>query len=149
MDYEQARDWPVANPFVTTKTVGPDDIDGFGHVNNLRYIEWALEAAWAHSNALGVTFEDYRRIGVGCVVVRHEFDYLRALLPGERIDIATWIAENDSRVRLTRAYEMREAGAGRAAFRGRTTFVTVDMETGRPARMPPAFVRAYERALDR
>lgn len=135
--------WPVANPFVQRRIAVAADIDEFGHVNNVRYIAWALEVAWAHSNALGVTFADYQRTGAGCVVWKQEFEYLSPVLEGEKIDIATWIAENDGRLRLVRAYEMRAAGDARLLFRGRTIFATIDMKTGKPTRMPKEFTEAY------
>ncbi|MEX0645443.1 MAG: thioesterase family protein [Parvularculaceae bacterium] len=127
------------------RVAGAADLDEFGHVNNVRYIAWALDAAWAHSKALGVSFEDYQRVGVGCVVWRQEFEYLAPVVAGEAVDIATWIAENDGRLRLVRAYDMRRADGARV-FRGRTTFVTIDIKTGKPARMPSEFVRAYKPA---
>ncbi len=138
--------WPVLAPFVQRRVAGAGDIDAFNHVNNARYIDWANEIAWAHSNALGLSMEDYRRIGVGCVVWRHEFDYAAPVIVGDEIDVATWLAENDNRVRLVRAYEMRNASTGRVVFRGRTTFVSIDMKTGKPARMPPEFIAAYKPA---
>ncbi len=136
-------DWPVLDPFVERRVAGAEDIDEFGHVNNLRYIAWAMEAAWAHSRALGFGMDDYRRIGAGCVVWRHQFDYLGPVLEGEAVEVATWIAENDRRVRMTRGFEMRKAGSGAVCFRGETLFVSIDLGTGRPRRMPPAFITAY------
>ncbi|MEO1243552.1 MAG: thioesterase family protein [Pseudomonadota bacterium] len=140
------RLWPVAAPFVQNRTVVTDDIDEFGHVNNVRYIDWAMDAAWVHSDALNLSFSEYRRLGVGCVVWRHEFDYVAAALEGDDVEIATWIAENDNRVRLRRAFEMRRARDGAILFRGKTVFVTVDMETGKPARMPEEFIKGYKPA---
>ncbi|MFN3960296.1 MAG: acyl-CoA thioesterase [Parvularculaceae bacterium] len=138
--------WPVADPFVHRRVAAPSDIDGFNHVNNARYIDWANEIAWAHSDALGLSMEDYRRLGTGCVVWRHEFDYVAPVMLGDAIDVATWIAANDNRVRLTRAYEMRNAATGRVVFRGRTVFVSIDMASGKPARMPKEFIDAYKPA---
>ena len=140
---QTSHDWPVASPFVVRRVASFRDIDAFNHVNNARYIDWANEIAWAHSDALGLTMEDYKRIGVGCVVWRHEFDYVAPVTEGEEVDIATWIAENDARVRLMRAYEMRKATTGAVVFRGRTKFVSIDMATGKPARMPKEFIEAY------
>ncbi|MDZ7628042.1 MAG: thioesterase family protein [Parvularculaceae bacterium] len=125
------------------RIAGAADIDRFNHVNNARYIDWANDIAWAHSNSLGLAFDDYERLGVGCVVWRHEFDYVAPVVLGDEIEISTWIAENDNRVRLVRAYEMRNAVSGKAVFRGRTTFVSIDMKSGRPARMPKEFIEAY------
>lgn len=140
---ENTCHWPVATPFIQQRTVVAGDIDEFGHVNNVSYISWAMEAAWAHSDSLGLSFADYQRIGVGCVVWRHEFDYLAPALKGEDIQIATWIAEIDNRIRLTRAFEMRRRRDGAVLFRGRTLFVTIDMATGKPARMPKEFIEGY------
>jgi acyl-CoA thioester hydrolase len=90
--------------------------------------------------------EDYRRLGVGCVVWRHEFDYVAPVALGDEIEIATWIADNDTRVRLVRAYEMRNAKTGAVVFKGRTKFVCIDMASGKPTRMPKEFVDAYRPA---
>lgn len=136
-----SKPWPVADPFIERRIVGADDIDGFGHVNNVRYVAWANDIAWAHSEALGLSFADYERIGTGCVVWRHEFDYLAPTVEGDAVEVATWIAENDKRLRLVRAYEFRSNG--KPLFRGRTTFVAIDMKTGRPARMPKEFAEFY------
>ncbi|MCB2113304.1 MAG: acyl-CoA thioesterase [Parvularculaceae bacterium] len=133
----------VASPFVIRKVAETGDIDAFNHVNNARYIDWANEIAWAHSEALGLSMEDYRRIGFGCVVWRHEFDYVAPVILGDEIDVATWIAENDNRVRLVRAYEMRKTTTGAVVFRGRTKFVCIEMASGKPARMPKEFIDAY------
>lgn len=137
-----AKTWPVANPFIERRIVGAEEIDGFGHVNNVRYVAWANDIAWAHSEALGLSFDDYQRVGVGCVVWRHKFDYLAPAAKGDAVDIATWIAENDGRLRLVRAFEFRKAD-GKPLFRGRTTFVAIDMTTGKPARMPKIFAETY------
>lgn len=134
---------PVADPFILRRVAGAADIDRFNHVNNARYIDWANEIAWAHSNALGLSFDDYERLGAGCVVWRHEFDYAAPVRLGEALDLATWIAENDNRLRLVRAYEFRRAGDGALVFRGRTVFVSIDMKSGKPTRMPKEFVAAY------
>jgi acyl-CoA thioester hydrolase len=73
------------------------------------------------------------------------FDYLAPVIEGEAVDIATWIAENDGRLRLARAYDMRRPDGARV-FRRRTIFVSVDMKTGKPARLPAEFVAAYKPA---
>ncbi|MEZ5895563.1 MAG: thioesterase family protein [Parvularculaceae bacterium] len=143
MSADFSKPWPVAGPFIVRRVAGAVDIDGFGHVNNGRYVDWVNEIAWRHSQALGFSIDDYQRIGCGCVVWRHEFDYVSPILEGDAVDVATWIADNDGRVRLTRAYEMRHAGDGRTLFRGTTKFVTIDMTSGRPMRMPKEFVSAY------
>lgn len=136
--------WPVASPFIDRRVVVEDDLDAFRHVNNVRYIDWAMQAAWAHSNAVGLTFAAYERLGVGCVVRRHEFDYLAPASLGDDIAVATWFSENDNRVRLTRSFDIRRAPTGETLFKGRTLFVTIDMASGKPARMPKEFIEGYK-----
>jgi len=138
--------WPVVAPYIEHRLVTGDDTDAFGHVNNVRYIDWAMDVAWAHSSALGLDFAAYERLGVGCVVWRHEFDYLAPVVPGADVAIATWVAQTDYRLRLTRAFEIRRESDSVVLFRGRTTFVTIDMTSGKPARMPKEFIMAYKPA---
>ncbi len=138
--------WPVTDPYIVERTAGDADIDEFGHVNNVRYIDWAMALAWAHSQSVGMPFAAYEKLGAGFVVWRHEFDYLRPLLPGETAAIATWIAENDQRVRIVRGFEFRRIDDGEPLLRGRTRMVSVDLASGKPMRMPPAFVEAYPAA---
>ncbi len=135
--------WPVVDPFVRSLTVAADDIDEFGHANNVRYVAWAMDIAWAHSKAVGLDFAAYRRIGAGVVVHRHDFQYLKPALVGEEIAAATWIAANDGRVRIERAYEFRRAADGVVLFRGSSHMVCIELAGGRPTRMPPEFVSAY------
>jgi len=136
--------WPVRAPFIKHWRASEDDLDGFGHVNNVRYIDHALDVAWAHSEVLGFSLDTYKEIGIGCVVWRHEFDYVMPVLVNDDILIATWIAENDGRIRMVRKFEMRHEKTNKIVLRGMTRFVCIDMQTGKPARMPSSFVDAYK-----
>jgi len=135
--------WEVAQPFVQRVIVEAGDIDRFGHTNNVVYLGWLERVAWAHSVSLGLDFADYERIGAGCVARRHELDYLQATFPGEELLLATWIAENDARLSMWRAYQIIRVRDMRTVLRGRTHWVCVDLKTGRPRRQPAEFVAAY------
>jgi acyl-CoA thioester hydrolase len=135
--------WEVAQPFVQSVVVQAGDIDRFGHTNNVVYLGWLERVAWAHSVSLGLDFADYERIGAGCVARRHELDYLQATFLGEELLLATWIAENDARLSMWRAYQIVRVRDMRTVLRGRTHWVCVDLKTGRPRRQPAEFVAAY------
>ena len=135
--------WDQPAPFIWEVAVEKGDIDDFRHTNNTIYLNWMGETAWAHSKALGIDFETYRRLNRGMVVRRHEMDYLAPALEGERIQIGTWITGNDARLRLIRHFQMRNAETGVTLFRGMTEFVCINMETGKPVRMPSEFVATY------
>lgn len=87
--------------------------------------------------------EDYQRIGYGCVVRRHELDYLSATFEGDELCVATWIAENNFKLDMWRGYQIIRRSDGRTILRGRTQWVCVDMKSGRPRRQPAEFIKAY------
>ena len=64
-------------------TVADDDIDVLGHASNIAFVRWIQDVAIAHSAAVGLDLEGYRRLGAVFVVVRHEIDYLRPALRGD------------------------------------------------------------------
>lgn len=135
--------WEVADPFFEPITVRPEDTDVMGHTNNVTYLGWLERVAWNHSRALGMTIERYRELNAGCVVRRHELDYLAASFVGELLMVATWIEENDRRLSMWRRYQIIRPADGRTVLRGRSHFVCVDMVHGRPRRQPPEFLEVY------
>lgn len=123
---------------------GPEHIDEFGHVSNANYIAWAIDCAWSHSRALGFDYAAYEEAGVGCVVLRHEFDYIGQAKQGDAVRVGTAIINNDGKLRMQRAFELRRADDGALLVKGLTTFVCMSLTTGKAARMPASFVEAYK-----
>lgn len=142
-----AHRWPVTPGYVGAVTACAEHIDGFNHVNNMVYPTWCMEAAWHHSAVLGFPFSKFAELGTGFVISSHQFEYKAPVLEGQSVHVATWIAANDGRLRLTRAFEIRLADNGALVFRGQTLFISIDMATGKPVRMPAAFAKAYAVAL--
>ncbi len=140
--------WDVADPYIQTLTVGPEHLDAFGHTNNVVYLAWLEQVAWAHSVSLGFDFAAYERLGTGCVARRHELDYLAPSFAGDPLQIATWVHDNDFRLSMWRRYQIIRATDGRTLLRGQTQWVSVDLKSGRPKRMPPEF-RVYAPAAPR
>jgi acyl-CoA thioester hydrolase len=135
--------WDVPAPYVERVTVEPAHLDQFGHTNNVVYLTWLEKVAWGHSISLGLGFDAYERLNAGCVVRRHELDYLLPTFAGDELALGTWVHENDGRVSMWRRYQIIRAGDGRTVLRGQTQWVCVDVKTGRPRRMPPEFVAGY------
>jgi acyl-CoA thioester hydrolase len=138
-----ALPWDVPAPFTQQVTVGTGDLDQFGHTNNVGYLTWLERVAWAHSTSLGLGFADYERLGAGCVVRRHELDYLAATFAGDELLLGTWIHECDGKFTMWRAYQIIRVRDLKTILRGRTHWICVDMKSGKPKRMPPEFVSAY------
>ena len=142
----QAPSWDVPAPFIEPVTVSVEHLDRFGHTNNVQYLRWLEQVAWAHSASLGLGFDDYERLNAGCVARRHELDYLAATFAGDALLLGTWIHECDAKFTMWRAYQIIRVADGKTVLRGRTQWVCIDMKTGRPKRMPAEFVAAYQPA---
>ena len=111
----------------------PEHIDELGHVNNAVWVQWIQEVALAHwySVADPKHQDDYI-----WVVVRHEIDYLRAVVEGETVTGRTWVGEAAKGARFDR--EMEFVGDdGKVRVRARTTWAIIDKAAGRPIRVPP------------
>ncbi len=115
--------------------VQPADIDALGHVSNVAYLRWVQDVALAHSSALGWSFERYVSLGMFFVVRRHEIDYLRPALEGDRVELRTWVdgwtaATSLRRTRIVRASDDVELATAV------TTWAMVSAQGGRPCRIP-------------
>jgi acyl-CoA thioester hydrolase len=114
-------------------TAQAEHIDELGHVNNAVWVQWIQEVALAHwySVADPAHQDDYI-----WVVVRHEIDYLRAVVEGETVTGRTWVGEAAKGARFDR--EMDFVGDdGKVRVRARTTWAIIDKAAGRPIRVPP------------
>jgi acyl-CoA thioester hydrolase len=128
---------------VVQLSVQAEDIDAYGHVNNAVYLTWLDRAAWSHSAALGVPLEQCLALRRGMAAQRIEIDYLRAALAGELVQAATWIVSADGRLRAQRHFQIRRVGDGETLARARIDYVCINLDSGRAARMPELFARAY------
>lgn len=138
--------WDRPNPHTLLVTVAPEHIDLMRHTNNVVYLQWLEDIAWAHSAALGLGPAEYEALGHGMVVRQHELNYIQATRLGERIVLATWLTGAD-KLTLQRHYQFVRLEGGQTVFRGRSEFVCVDIAQGKVRRMPPAFVEAYTKAV--
>lgn len=139
--------WDRPEPFVIDLQVQVDDIDGLGHANNAVYVSWLERCAWRHSQHLGLDLCEYRRLDRAMAVLRHEVDYLASAYEGQQLQMATWIAESDQRLKMTRHFQLWRPDDAVTLLRARTTFVCIEISTGKPKRMPVEFVDGYGRAL--
>jgi acyl-CoA thioester hydrolase len=137
--------WDHPNAHVVAVDVMDSDIDAYGHVNNAVYLQWLDRAAWSHSAALGLSIADCTRLRRGMAALRVEIDYVRAAMPGDRVEVATWIVDSDRRLRVTRRFQIRHAVDGATLARALTHYVCLNLDSGRAVRMPPEFSAAYVR----
>jgi acyl-CoA thioester hydrolase len=120
-------------PFVHEVDVREADIDNLGHASNLVYLRWVQDAALAHSTALGFPEQAYIARGEAWVVRKHEIEYLRAALRGDRLRVETRVASMNVANSLRKTEIFRE---DQLLCRASTDWVYVDLARGRPLRIP-------------
>lgn len=126
--------------FTLAMEVADGDIDMLGHASNLAYVRWVQDVAVAHSEAVGLDVDGYRELGAVFVVRRHEIDYLRPVLRGERLELRTWIATVNA-AKCQRATDIVRVSDEQKVAHALTTWGYVEIATGRPIRIPDS-VRA-------
>jgi len=124
-------------------TVAPEHIDRLGHVNNLEYLRWALDAAIAHSAAHGWGAADYERLGAGFVVRSHEIKYERSAFEGDEVTVRTWIADF-RRLSCLRRYKIIRRSDEVVLATAATEWAFVDLRTFALTRIPPELAAAFE-----
>ena len=132
----------MVNFFELRHKVAPDEIDGLGHVNNLVYLGWFMDAAAGHTRACGMSGEAMLEAGEGWVVRRHEIDYLAQVRPEDSVTVRTWI-ETVEKASSVRRYEIANAADGKLVCQGLTLWVWINYRTGRPSRIPEKVCKAY------
>lgn len=139
--------WDFPSPFILQRRVAAADIDQLEHTNNTVYVKWCEAAAWAHSSSMGLDMTAYRRLDRAMAITRSEFDYLQASRLGDDLSIATWITGWDRRLTMHRRFQVIRHGDQATLLRARMTFVCIEISSGRPRRMPAAFVDGYAPAI--
>ncbi len=120
-------------------TPGPADFDENGHVNNVVYVRWIQDIATAHWRA---RMDGEAETGRWTwVVLRHEIDYRRPLLPGEAARARTWVGEHRG-PRFIRFVRI-DGPDGEMCAQAVTEWCLIDAASGRPSRVTSAMVEAF------
>ena len=116
-----------------------EDIDEQNHVNNIVYLRWVQEVAYAHWNVLGS--EELKR-KFKWVVLRHEIDYHTPALQEDEIIASTWIdLPEDPRQR--RYVSIKRKSDQKTLASASTSWCLLDALTGRPKRVPPEITSVF------
>ena len=136
--------WDYPNPHIVKVQVHAEDIDQLGHANNRAYLNWIMTVAYAHSERLGLSVNDYLNIGVAMVAKRHELNYVAATFVNDELIVGTWIATNDNRFNSQRKYQIIRLADDKTILRAETDWVSMNIKNGKPQRMPEEFIRCYQ-----
>ena len=111
--------WDHPRPYTLPVMPQPGDIDGLNHTNNAVYVQWCEAVAWAHSEALGLSLADYRRLDRAMAIRRGEYDYLLPTAAGEALTLGTWLVASDGRLAMERRFQLLRNDDGATILRGR------------------------------
>lgn len=120
------------------------DLDAYGHVNNVTWLEY-LQEARVDMLFVRAARQGAERLAGGVVVARHEVEYKKPLGFRQRpVRIEMWVSHLGSSS-FTIAYDVSDVepdGTRTRYLTASTVLVPVDLATGRPRR-----VSAEERAV--
>jgi acyl-CoA thioester hydrolase len=135
--------WDFERPFAQPLTPRSGDIDGLNHTNNAVYVQWCEKVAWAHSLALGLSLDDYRRLDRAMAIRHSEYDYLLPSVSGEELTLGTWLCASDGKLTMERRFQLIRNRDQATLLRGRWNLVCIELSSGRARRMPAEFCRIY------
>ena len=135
--------WIYPDPFLNNIVVADKDIDGLNHANNACYVVWCEQAAWKHSEYLGLSVEDYRTLDKGMVLHKAEYQYFLPSQLGDTLVFATWLTKCDQKLRLERQFQATKAATGETVMRACWSLVCATLSTGKASRFPAKFLAAY------
>lgn len=139
--------WDRPNPHTMAVLPQAADIDGLNHTNNAVYVRWCEQVAWAHSEVLGLSLADYRRLDRAMAIRHAAYDYLLPSAAGEALTVATWLTASDGKLAMTRRFQIVRDRDGATLLRGQWDLVCIELGSGRPRRMPLEFTQVYDAAV--
>ncbi|MCG8650758.1 MAG: acyl-CoA thioesterase [Pirellulales bacterium] len=117
-------------------TVSEDEIDAQNHVHNLRYLQWTLWAAGAHTRDRGWDTRGELARGFGWVVRSHKATYRAAAVGGDQIVVRTWVSEIDRFASRRKCLVCRPADRT-LLTRVETRWVYVNLKSHKVVAIPP------------
>ena len=132
-------------PYTYIFKVKKEDIDFNGHVNNVTYLSWMIEAATKHSEAVGSGYKKCLELGGTWVAKSHSLEYKKPSFENDELQMKTWI-EDIGKIMSTRHYELTRRSDNAVICEGKTEWVFVDSKKMRPMKIPEGVIEGFENA---
>ncbi|MCE8026917.1 MULTISPECIES: acyl-CoA thioesterase [Halomonadaceae] len=106
-------------------------LDGYGHVNNTRYLEFLEEGRWAYFDEHPELSTSFQRAGIGLVAVNINIDYCAAAVAGDDLEVHSRLSAIGNRSgKMTQ--EIHRSSDDTLVSRATITFVLLDMQANQP-----------------
>lgn len=134
---------PPPGVFTQERRVQWSDVDPAGHVNNAVYLSYLEDCAVRDAVSRGWPMQRMLEEGGFAIVARrYRIQYRQQALPDDKLQVSTWISDV-KRATAVRHYAIRRADDGELLTQARALWVWIDPQTGRPVRIPRAFVADF------
>ena len=118
-------------------------LDGYGHVNHARYLEFLEEARWQFLERLGLPAQ----LGdIMLVVVRLDIRYRRSAKAGETLNIACRIKSLSAR-HWVMGQSITLAGSGEQAVEAEISLMPVCAASGKSTRFPESLLTVLRHSI--
>lgn len=125
-------------------TITISDCDIMGHLNNIKYLEYFINAREEHLwEAYQLRIMDYVKTGIGWVVGSHEIKYLRPVIYYDKVCIRTAVIKIAASELIVESVMMDEQENSLKSILW-TTFVPVEVKSGKRAQHPESFMEFAE-----
>ncbi|MBD8017153.1 acyl-CoA thioesterase [Kaistella pullorum] len=121
------------------------DCDPIGHLNNVKYLEYMLNAREDHvENGYGFTYEEYtRRTGCTWITIQNEIAYLKEVRYNAKVMITSKTIEVGDRLSKVEILMKSEDGSTIHSVLW-LTVIYFDMKTRRAAIQPPETINLFK-----
>ncbi len=133
---------PPPGIFRARRRVEWRDIDPAQHVNNANYLAYIEEGNVGVAAAYGWPLSRLLAEGIGIVARRYRIEYREPAVMGDELEVTTFISDV-RRATAVRHYAVTRLADGALLARAHVLWVFVDLATGRPRRIPAAFLSAF------
>lgn len=118
------------------------DLDPAQHVNNANYLAYIEECNVGAAAAYGWSLERIMAQGVAIVARRYRIEYREPAVMHDELEVTSYLSDV-KRATAVRHNEVRRARDGALLARSHALWVFVDLQTGRPVRIPAIFMDAF------
>ena len=126
---------PPAGAVTIQREVAWEDVDPAQHVNNAKYFTYLEESGIQAAAQFGVSMHAFLQQGYGSVARRTRIEYKQPALLGDTLEITTFLSDARA-VRATRHFIIRRQADQQLIAQAYVLWVFVDLQTGKPVRMP-------------
>ncbi len=130
---------PPPGVFRSRRRVKWRDIDMAHHVNNSKYLAYLEDCGIELVRSRGWPIARMTEAGFGIIARHYRIEYRQPALMDDELEIATWVSDL-KRATAVRHYTVSRVADGQLLARARALWVWVNLQTGKPIRIPADFI---------